>query len=162
MLHFEVNFVRTGENVDDLHVELLPLVVFLARIQPTISHNHQVAPGTGPIAIRSQRLIVIGVAAIVEGMQRQEHNQRHTLAVHPLIAAEKLTRFRAIVLHVNCLGGLAAIHRSNLPFTVIKTKRRIRIAGQIRRLCRSDSLLRQARRQLRRCQETNKTQHQHS
>src|SRR5271166_1552271 len=89
-LHLKMDLVGARKYVDRAMVHLFPIVGFIAGIDPTISHNFEAAPIAGATILHAQRLIMVGVTAIFQGMRRQENYQRHVLAVDELIAREEL------------------------------------------------------------------------
>src|SRR5258708_21000832 len=89
LLDFKMNLVRARKQVDSLPVSLLPIVGPIARINPSIANNLQLAPCTRTVAVRPQRLIAVSITTIIQWMRRQHDNERHLLAIHKLIEGKK-------------------------------------------------------------------------
>src|ERR1700690_3977698 len=69
-LHLKMYLVVAGKNVDGAMVDLFPAVVFLAGIDPTVADNLEAAPTAGAASFHAQPLVAIGIAAILQRMQR--------------------------------------------------------------------------------------------
>src|SRR5271157_1087705 len=105
-LCLEMNLIVSGKHVRRPPIGLLSLVGAIARVDPAVADDFQIAPGAGGVAFHAHRLVTVGITAILHGMQWQEDYERRVFAIDDLIAREKLPYLGAMVFEVSRLPGL--------------------------------------------------------